>query len=143
MARAYSGRDGQLLLDGTVLAKVTSWSLTADMELLETTTLGDAHRNYTPGIQSYNGSASILYYTHDNDTNDAGTLLRKLINTTSSGVQPSDTSELTLRVRNSVVNHDVTLTVYITNATFGASVGEIVSASISFQATGVPNEVTI
>lgn len=143
MARAYSGRDGQLLLGGTVLAKVTNWSLTADLELLETTTLGDSYRNYAPGVQSYNGSATILYYAQDNDANDAGTILRKLINTVSTGVQASDTSELTLRIRNGNTNSDVKLTVYITNATFGVSVGEVVSASISFQATGVLGEVTI
>ena len=143
MARAYSGRDGQLLLGGDVLAKVTNWSLTADLELLETTTLGDAHRNYAPGIQSFNGSANILYYSKDDNTNDAGVILRKLINTTATGVADADTSELTLRIRNGNTNNDVRLTVYITNATFGASVGEIVNASINFQAVGAPSEVTI
>ena len=143
MARAYSGRDGQLLLGGAVLAKVTNWTLTADLELLETTTLGEAHRNYAPGIQSYNGSANILYYTKDDNTNDAGTLLRKLINTTAAGVADSDTSQLTLRIRNGNTNNDIKLTVYITSATFGAAVGEIVNAAISFQAVGAPDEVTI
>jgi hypothetical protein len=143
MARAYSGRDGQLLLAGTVLAKVTNWSLTADLELLETTSIGDAHRAYAPGIQSYNGSANILYYNKDDNTNDAGTLLRKLINTSASGVAEADTAELTLRIRNGNTNNDVKLAVYVTSATFGASVGEIVSAAISFQAVGAPSEVTI
>lgn len=143
MARAYSGRDGQLLLGSTVLAKVTNWSLTADLELLETTTLGDAHRTYAPGIQSFNGSANILYYSQDNDANDAGTLLRKLINTSASGVAESDTSQLTMRIRNGNTNSDVKLTVYITNATFGVAVGEVVSAALSFQAVGAPDEVTI
>lgn len=134
MAKIFTGRDGRLLLDSNTLVKVISWSLQADLETLETTTLGDLQRSYVPGVQSFSGSASLLYYVDTDNTNDASTLLRKLVRTT--GVTSSDTVALTLRLEGDSANNDTTLTAYITSASIGASVGEVVSAQISFQATG-------
>jgi len=133
MAKLYTGRDGRLLLGSDTLVKVTNWSLQADLETLECTTLGDAQRNYVPGIQGFRGTASLLYY-QDGTRNDASTLLRKLVKT--SGVSTSDAVTLTLRLAGETSNSDVTLTAYITSVNIGASVGEIVKAEISFQATG-------
>jgi hypothetical protein len=143
MAKAYTGRDGQLLLGSDVLVKVTSWSLQADLELLETTSLGDGVRTFTPGIQSFNGSASLIYYKGDDGSNDAGELLRKLVKTGGNGVAATDTVTLTLRLLDGNSSNDVALTAYITSASFGASVGEVVSAQISFQATGALTTATV
>lgn len=134
MAKVYTGRDGRLLLSGNTLVKVTNWTLQADLETLECTTLEDGQRNYVPGVQSFSGSASLLYYVDTDNTNDASTLLQKLVRT--SGVTTSDTVSLTLRLTDGSTNNDVTLTAYITSASIAASVGEIVSAQISFQGTG-------
>lgn len=134
MAKFYTGRDGRLLLGSDTLVKVTSWSLQADLETLETTTLGDTQRSYVPGVQAFSGSATILYYLDDDNTNDASTLLRKLVKTT--GITTADTVSLTLRLTDGAVNNDVTLVAYITSASIGPAVGEVVSAQISFQATG-------
>lgn len=41
MAKVYTGRDGRLLLGADTLVKVTNWSLQADLETLEVTTLED------------------------------------------------------------------------------------------------------
>lgn len=134
MAKVYTGRDGRLLLGSDTLVKVTNWTLQADLETLECTTLGDSQRNYVPGVQSFSGSASLLYYVDTDNTNDASTLLQKLVRT--SGVTTSDTVSLTLRLTDGGTNNDVTLTAYITSAVIAASVGEVVSAQISFLATG-------
>jgi len=141
MAKIFTGRDGRLLLGSDTLVKVTSWTLQADLETLESTTLGDAQRSYVPGVQSFSGSAALLYYTDTDETNDASTLLRKLVKT--SGVSSSDTVTLTLRLAGDLSNSDVTLTAYITSASIGASVGEIVSAQISFQGTGALTTATL
>lgn len=141
MAKIFTGRDGRLLLGSDTLVKVTSWTLQADLETLESTTLGDAQRSYVPGVQSFSGSASLLYYIDVDETNDASTLLRKLVKT--SGVAASDTVSLTLRLAGDLSNSDVTLTAYITSASIGASVGEIVSAQISFQGTGALTTATL
>jgi hypothetical protein len=143
MAKAYTGRDGQLLLGSTGLIKVTSWSLQADVELLETTSLGDNLRTFTPGIQSFSGSASLIYYKADAGTIDASELLRKLVKTGSAGVVDADAVTLTLRLADGSDLNDISLTAYITSATIGASVGEIVTAQITFQATGALSAASI
>lgn len=136
MAKAYTGRDGQLLLGTDVLVKVTSWSLQADLELLETTSLGDSLRTFTPGVQSFSGTASLIYYKADDGSIDASDLLRKLVRTGTAGVTTADAVTLTLRLADGSDLNDISLNAYISSATIGASVGEIVSAQISFQATG-------
>lgn len=136
MAKAYTGRDGQLLLGADVLVKVTSWSLQAEVQLLETTSLGDSVRSFTPGVQAFSGSASLIYYKADDNSIDASDLLRKLIKPGTTGVLAADTVALTLRLADGSDLNDITLTAYITSASIGAAVGEIVSAQISFQGTG-------
>jgi hypothetical protein len=143
MAKAYSGRDGQLLLGSKTLVKVIAWNLQADLQLLETTSLGNSFRTYVPGIQGFTGSATLFYYKGDDGINDAGTLLAKLVNTNANGVAASDAVTLTLRLADGATNSDVTLSAFITNASFGAGVGEVVSAQITFQATGTLATATI
>jgi hypothetical protein len=141
MAKVYTGRDGRLLIDGTEQIKVSSWTLTGSLEVLETTTLGDSQRSYTPGVQEFNGSASLLYYNDDADRNDAATALKKVLKV--AGVTDSDTVTMTLRLVEGNTNHDVQLTAYITSVSFGVSVGEVSRAEISFQGTGALTAVTI
>lgn len=141
MAQVFTGRDGRLLVDDTEQAKVTNWSLTGSLEVLETTTLGDSQRSYTPGVQEFSGTASLLYYVDDESNNDASTLLKKVLKT--GAVASSDTVTLSLRLVQGSANKDVELTAYITSVTYGASVGEVSTAQISFQATGALDAVTI
>jgi hypothetical protein len=141
MAKVYTGRDGRLLIDGTEQIKVTNWSMTGNLETLETTSLGDSQRTYVPGVQDFNGSATLLYYNDGTGRNDAATALKKVLKIGS--VSESDTVDLRLRLVEGSTNHDVRLTAYITSVSFGASVGEVSSAQISFQGTGALTEVTI
>ena len=141
MAKAYTGKDGRLLLDGTDQIKVTNWSMTGNLETLETTSLGDSQRTFAPGVQEFNGSATLLYYNDGTGRNDAATALKKILKI--AGVTDSDTVDLRLRLVEGNTNHDVRLTAYITSVSFGASVGEVSSAQISFQGTGALTEVTI
>ena len=141
MAKIYTGRDGRLLIDGTEQIKVTSWTLSGSLEVLETTTLGDSQRTYTPGVQEFNGSASLLYYSDDIGRNDAATALKKVLRI--GGVTSTDTVDLRLRLIDGNTNSDVRLTAYITSVNFGANVGEVTRAEISFQGTGALTAVTI
>jgi len=141
MAKVYTGKDGRLLIDGTEQIKVSNWTLTGSLEVLETTTLGDSQRTYTPGVQEFNGSASLLYYNDGTDRNDAATALKKVLKV--AGVTDSDTVTMTLRLVEGNTNHDVQLTAYITSVSFGARVGEVSRADISFQGTGALTTVTI
>jgi len=141
MAKVYTGRDGRLLLDGIEQIKVTNWQLTGSLEMLETTSLGESQRTYAPGVQEFSGSATLLYYNDGTGRNDAASALKKVLRV--SGVSSSDTVDMRLRLIEGSTNHDVRLTTYITSVSFGASVGEVSSAQISFQGTGALVEVTI
>jgi len=134
MSKIYTGRDGRLLLDGVEQVKVSSWALTGALEVLETTVLGDSQRSYTPGVQEFNGSASLLYYKDDAGRNDAATALKKVLRT--DGVTDGGTVLMRLRLVDGAINSDIEFRAYITNVNFGASVGEVSRADISFQATG-------
>jgi hypothetical protein len=141
MAKMYTGRDGRLLIDGTEQLKVTNWSLSGSLEMLETTTLGESQRSYAPGVQEFNGSATLLYYNDGTGRNDAATALKKVLRI--AGVSSADTVTLTLRLVEGNTNHDVRLTAYITSVSFGATVGEVSRAEVSFQGTGALSAVTI
>jgi hypothetical protein len=141
MAKIYTGRDGQLLINGIQQIKVINWTLTGSLEVLETTTLQDSQRSYTPGVQEFNGSASLLYYNDDVGRNDAATALKKVLRI--GGVASTDTVDIRLRLVDGNTNSDVRLTAYITSVNFGANVGEVTRAEISFQGTGALTAVTI
>jgi len=143
MAKVYTGRDGVMQLAGTTLAKVVNFSLSANLETLETTTLSESIRSYTPGISGYSGSATLLYYKDDNGDINTTDLLNKLYKTGTTGVSSSDTVELTFRWVDGADNNDIKLTAYITSANIGASTGEIVRAEIAFQGTGALSTVSI
>jgi len=141
MAKIYTGRDGRLLIDDADQIKVTTWTLTGSLEMLETTSLGDSQRSYAPGVQEFNGSATILYFNDGTGRNDAATALKKVLRI--SGVTETDTVDLRLRLVEGTTNSDVRLTAYVTSVSFGASVGDITSAQINFQGTGALTEVSI
>ncbi len=143
MAKVYSGRDGVMQLAGTTLAKVVNFSLSANLETLETTTLSENIRSYTPGISGYSGSATLLYYKDDDNAINTSNLLNKLYKTGTAGVSSSDTVELTFRWVDGTDNNDIKLTAYVTSASIGAATGDIVRAEIAFQGTGALSTVTI
>ena len=141
MAKIFTGKDGRLLLDDVDQIKVTNWSLTGNLEMLETTSLGDNQRSYCPGVQEFSGSATLLYYSDDAGRNDAALALRKVLRI--DGVSSGDTVDMRLRLAEGSTNRTVRLTTYITSVSFGASVGEVSSAQISFQGTGALMNVTL
>ena len=141
MAKAFTGKDGRLLIDEVEQIKVTNWSLTGNLEMLETTSLGDNQRSYCPGVQEFSGSATLLYYSDDAGRNDAALALRKVLRI--DGVSSGDTVDMRLRLAEGSTNRTVRLTTYITSVSFGASVGEVSSAQISFQGTGAVLNVTL
>jgi hypothetical protein len=141
MAKIFTGKDGRLLLDDVDQIKVTNWSLTGNLEMLETTSLGDNQRSYCPGVQDFSGSATLLYYNDGAGRNDAALALRKVLRI--DGVSEGDTVDMRLRLVEGSTNHDVRLATYITSVSFGASVGEVSSAQINFQGTGALTAVTL
>lgn len=143
MAKVYTGRDGVLQVGGTTLAKVVNFQLSSNLETLETTTLNEHIRVYSPGVVGYSGSATLLYYKEDDGSRNTTNILNKLYKTGPDGVSSSDTVELTFRWIDGEINNDIQLTAYITSASIGASTGDIVRAEIAFQATGQLDVVSI
>jgi hypothetical protein len=143
MAKVYTGRDGLMQVSGTTVAKVVNFQLSANLETLETTTLGDNIRTYTPGIAGYSGSASLLYYKDGNGNINTADLLDKLYKSGTAGVSSADTVELTFRWVDGTDENDIKLKAYITSASLGATVGEISRAEIAFQGTGELSTVSI
>ena len=143
MSKVYSGRDGVMQLSGSTLAKVVSFSVQSNLETLETTALNENLRTYIPGVSSYSGSATLLYYKDASESVNTTNLLNKLYKTGPDGVSSSDTVDLTFRWIDGTDNNDIRLNAYITSASIGAATGDIVRAEISFQGTGELETVTI
>tara|TARA_R100001594_G_scaffold61249_1_gene95382 strand:+ start:64 stop:516 length:453 start_codon:yes stop_codon:yes gene_type:complete len=147
----YSGKDGQLYLDGssTAAAKVESWSLSATQATLDTTSLGDTDRTLIAGMRSSSGSCSIAYYSDDSGSNEATTLLNKIIKARSSASVPgtaadsaTTTFKLGFKDYQDTVKY-ITVEGVITSANISSSQGEILKADISFEVNGAPTGVSI
>jgi|TARA_R100000081_G_C4796615_1_gene161285 hypothetical protein len=136
MAKVYTGRDGEMHVGGTKIAKVVNFSVQANLETLETTTLNEHLRSYVPGVTGYSGSATLLYYKDDSNSINTTSVLNKLFKTGTTGVSSSDTVELKLRWKDERDNNDITLNAYITSASIGAATADIVRAEIAFQGVG-------
>ena len=136
MAKVYTGRDGVLQVAGTTVANVSSFSVQANLETLETTTLSENIRSYVPGVVGYTGSCSLLYYKEDSGSINTTSLLSALVKTGSAGVTSSDTVDLTFRWVDGADINDIKINAYVSSATMGAATADLVRAEISFIGTG-------
>ena len=50
------GNSGVVKIGSTTVAQVTSFSVTEEADMLETTAIGDVARNYTPGLRQISGT---------------------------------------------------------------------------------------
>ena len=139
MAGFYSGQDGRLIVNDSTVAKVRSWSFTANQAVLETSSLEDTDRTLIPGIRSVTGSCSLYYYQETaGGTTDTGTLLSNLItaNSGSGGEQGGGTKstvKFELKVLDGNNDRSITFYAYITSLSMTNSVGEVLSADVSFE----------
>lgn len=53
---ARSGRSGLLKIGTQAVTELKSWSISESMDNLEATAMGDTHRRYVTGIQSWSGN---------------------------------------------------------------------------------------
>ncbi len=142
MAGFYSGQDGRLIVNDSTVAKVRSWSFTANQAVLETSSLEDTDRTLIPGIRSVTGSCSLYYYQENaGGTTDTGTLLSNLItaNSGSGGEQGGGTKstvKFELKILDGNTNRSITFYAYITSLSMTNSVGEVLSADVSFEVNG-------
>ena len=150
MAGFYSGRDGALYIgtSTTKAAKVQNWSLSSTQAVLETTAMGDTDRTIVDGIRSYSGSARLFYYTTSGGSNVKDILENSIQR--SSGTAGGDGSQsasdqikLKLAWLDGSSPRFITFFVYVTGLTMGASMGEVSSVDITWEANGAPVEDTL
>lgn len=120
-----SGKDGKLTYNGVLLAKVANWSLTANVDALEVTSLADVARDYTPGLKAASGSCTVWYYD-----NAPVSLLSKVVRTGA----PTDADILTMQLGFGAKS--VTFKCLLTSAALSMSVGEVLQAQVSFNVCG-------
>ena len=145
MSGFYSGKEGELLIDGTKVAKVRSWSFSMNQAVLETVSLEDTDRTIIHGTRSYTGSASIYYYQAAVGvaSGQLSTLINNIIKT-GNGAGDGSNAESTamtfkLRIKDgSTAGRFIEFQAIPTSFTMTSSVGEVTAADISFEVNGAP-----
>ena len=140
MAKHFTGIDGSLRVDGTQIAKLSEWTFTAETSTLETTSLGYFARQFVPGIQSFSGSATAYYYVTAANTVDGGALLEDVIRTSATNTVATHTILLRLA---DTTNREVEFKCVVTSVSISCRVGDLVTASIAFTASGALTKATM
>ena len=128
----YSGKDGTLTYNGTLVAKVSNWNISTTVDTLETTALTESDRTFVPGIRSTSGSATVFYY----DSSPVS-LLQRVVKTTA--VAETDILAIKLGWESKFIQGNC----IITSAELSCAVGEVMQANIQFQFTGAPTGVSL
>ena len=145
MAGFYSGKEGELQIDGTKVAKVRSFSFSFNQAVLETVSLEDTDRTIIHGTISYTGSASVYYY-QDVAGGGAGqlsTLINNIIKTSNSAgdCTNAESTAMTFKLRikdGSTAGRFVEFQAIPTSFSITRAVGEVTAADISFEVNGAP-----
>ena len=145
MAGFYSGKEGELLMNGNKVAKVRSWSFTFNQAVLETVSLEDTDRTIIHGTRSYTGSASVYYY-QDVAGGGAGQLSSLIsdiikVQSASGDGANAESSSMTFKLKikdGSTAGRFIEFQAIPTNFTITSSVGEVTAADISFEVNGAP-----
>ena len=145
MAGFYSGKEGELLINGTKVAKVRSWSFTFNQAVLETVSLEDTDRTIIHGIRSYTGSASVYYY-QDVAGGGAGQLSSLIsdiikVQSASGDGANAESSSMTFKLKikdGSTAGRFVEFQAIPTSFSITSAVGEVTAADISFEVNGAP-----
>ena len=134
MAKQFTGIDGALYADGNKVARVADWSLSAQAESLETTSLGDFARTYVYGKQGFSGSCTLYYYEDDAGKVNGAALLTDTLRTTQTPTEPTHTIEL--RFDGGASTRRVSFKALLQDVQIAASVGGVIQAQVSFTVTG-------
>jgi len=128
----YSGKDGTLTYNGTLVAKVSNWNISTTVDTLDATALTESDRTFVPGIRSTSGSATVFYY----DSSPVS-LLQRVVKTTA--VTESDILAIKLGWDTKFIQGNC----IITSAELSCAVGEVMQANIQFQFTGALTGVSL
>ena len=130
MAKFYTGTDGSLSVDGTVIGKVSQWSFDGTVASLDATTLADTAATFRAGRQSYTGSCEVMYYADNLGRVAAAPLLGDVLRT--GAVPPNQKRRFVLKAGPRQLSFDA----LITDVSTGVEVGSVMRASVSFVVCG-------
>jgi hypothetical protein len=119
----HSGSEGVVKVNTTTIGEIRSYSISETSDTLESTTMGDTSRTYTPSLTSFSGSMDVFW-----DEADAGQNALSVGTTATINLYPEgNTAGLSEKYyRGNVI---------ITGKTINASFDGMVEASITFQGT--------
>ena len=134
----FRGEEGSVLFDkagssATAIAGTTSWSLDITKDVLETTDHGDTFRNYTGGLVSGTGSVE-LQYTQEASSAKSAELINDILAAPSTEAESAN-AQFKLYL-DTTGTKGFTFDAIITTATFGTTVGDLTTVSVSFQTCG-------
>ena len=127
MAKYYAGQDGSVELGGVAVAKVVQWSLTANTDALEVTTLSEDVRTFTTGVRTASGALTVLYY------DDAPVKLLNQVNQdTTADASITSVARLKLKFDDKFLEFDAVLT----SAELACVVGEVMRVNVNYTMSG-------
>lgn len=127
MAKYYAGQDGSVELGGVAVAKVVQWSLTANTDALEVTTLSQDVREFTTGVRSASGALTVLYY------DDAPV---KLLNQVNQDTTADESITATARLKLKFDDKFLEFNAVLTSAELACVVGEVMRVNVNYTMSG-------
>ena len=123
------------------VGRLKNWSYTSQQQTLDTTALQDTDKTIIAGVRSATGQASLLYYSEatSNVAKVGGSLIKPgtgQYNSPTFGVNtPPELCNIELSIDG---GGSIGVYAYITSFAMTCSVGEVVSAEVSFEVHGSP-----
>ena len=125
------------------VGRLKNWSYTSQQQTLDTTSLQDTDKTIIAGVRSATGQASLLYYSESssNVKKVGGHLIKpgngQYNSSTFGDNTPPELCKIELKVDG---GGSIGVYAYITSFAMTCSVGEVVSAEVSFEVHGAPYE---
>ena len=152
----FSGQNGSLEISEptgsyTEVGRIRNWSYSSQQQSIDTTCLKDTDKTIINGVRSITGQASLLYY--EETVSNIDLLGSKLISPGGTSFDSPDfgangvaKQPQLCRIRLSISGgktskaRAVGMYAYLTSFSMSCSVGEVVSADISWEGHGAPFE---
>jgi len=125
----YTGENGTVKIGSdsageVAIAEVRSWTVEHTKDVIEDTVMGDAARTYKSGLHQFTGSMEVVYDDGHTGASDA--------------FNPSVDTDLFIEfLPNTSSGEKFTGKVIVTSVSRTASYDDLVTATVSFQGTGV------
>lgn len=102
--------------------------------MLEVTSLGDTWADRLGGIKSITGTCELIYYRDDGKNGTASELFERFFQQTTK----AKNYKMLFRLRQDGVNSDLSFKGLISSYTMSCTVGEVVTAQVTFESDGEP-----